>query len=146
LIGPRVPASRNLRSHAEDAPPDLAMAARLLDQANRHLTSAAIKGVDRDSRFGLLYDGARKAADAIMRAKGRRVTHGVGHHLVFLSEAKRLLGPSQAAMWTRVEAARSIRNAMEYQGREVTQLEVDELTEAATELVAAARGFVEAAG
>jgi hypothetical protein len=138
-----VPAPRNIRSRAEDAPPDLAMAARLLDQADKHLASAAIEGVDPDSRFGLFYDGARKAADSIMRAEGRRVTHGVGHHIVFLSEAKRLLGPPQAAMWTRVEVARSIRNGMEYQGREVTQLELSELAEAATELVAAARTFVQ---
>lgn len=61
---------------------------------------------------------------------------------MLLSEAKRLLGSSHAAMWTRVEAARSIRNAMEYQGREVTQLEVSELADAATQLVTAARAFV----
>jgi hypothetical protein len=119
------------------------MARRLLDQADRHLASAGIAGVDADSRFCLLYDGARKASDAIMRAAGRRVTTGAGHHIVYLAEAKRLLGPASATMWTRVEGARSIRNDIEYQAREVTQLEVTELDAAAHELVAAARRFVD---
>jgi hypothetical protein len=118
------------------------MARRLLDQADRHLASAGISGVDADSRFCLLYDGARKASDAIMRAAGRRVTIGAGHHLVYLAEAKRLLGPASTVTWTRVEGARSIRNGIEYHAREVTQLEVAELSTAAHELVAAARRFV----
>ena len=122
------------------------MARRLLDQADRHLLSAGISGVDADSRFCLLYDGARKAADAIMRAAGRRVTTGAGHHIVYLAEAKRLLGPTSTTMWPRVEGARSIRNAIEYQAREVTQLEVSELDAAAHELLAAARRFVDDAG
>jgi hypothetical protein len=120
------------------------MAGRLLNQADRHLASAAIEGIDNDSRFGMLYDGARKAADAVMRAKGRRVTQGAGHHIVYLAEAKRLLGPDQAMLWTRVEAARAIRNDMEYRGREVSELEVTELADAAAQLVAAARTYVNA--
>jgi hypothetical protein len=137
-------AGRNLRSNAVDAPQDLRLAQRLLDQADRHIASAGVDGVDRDSRFGLLYDGARKAADAIMRAKGRRVTAGVGHHIVYLAEAKRLLGPDHAELWTRIETARSIRNDMEYRGREVSELELTELDDAAAQIVVAARAYVDA--
>jgi hypothetical protein len=139
-----VPPARSSRARAVDAPPDLALARRLLDQAERHLKSAAIRGVDADSRFGMLYDAARKSADAVMRAEGRRVTAGTGHHSVFLAEAKRLLASDKASVLTRVEAARSIRNAMEYRAREVTELEVAELSDAAAMLLVAARVFVEA--
>jgi hypothetical protein len=78
-----------------------------------------------------------------MRAAGRRVTTGAGHHIVYLVEAKRLLVPASTTMQTRVEGARSIRNGIEYHAREVTQLEVAELDAAAHELVAAARRFVD---
>lgn len=106
--------ARNLRARAAEAPPDLDLARRLLDQAERHIASAAIPGIDADSRFGMLYDAARKSADAVMRVR-------------------------------RVEAARSIHNAMEYGAREVTDTEVIELNDAATKLHAAARSFVNAA-
>lgn len=139
-----MPAGRNPRSKAVDAPQDLRLARRLLDQADRHIASAGVDGVDRDSRFGLLYDGARKAADAIMRAKGRRVTAGVGHHIAYLAEAKRVLGPDHEELWTRIETARSIRNDMEYRGREVSELELTELDDAATQIVVAARAYVDA--
>jgi hypothetical protein len=138
-----VPAARNFRARAEPAPPDIPTARRLSEQAERHLASASISGVDADSRFCLLYDGARKSSDAIMRAAGRRVTTGAGHHIVYLAEAKRLLGSTSPTMWTRIEGARSIRNDIEYQAREATQLEVAELDAAAHELVAAAKKFVD---
>jgi hypothetical protein len=121
----------------------MGMARRLLEQSKRHLASAAIGQVDRDSRFAMLYDAARKAADAVMRAEGRRVTHGAGHQIVFLTEAKRLLGPEHAALWTRIEVARAIRNDMEYRGREVTELELADLADAAAKVVAAAGRHLE---
>ena len=131
------------RAQAVDAPADLPLARQLLAQADRHFASAAIPGVDLDSRFGMLYDAARKAADAIMRAGGRRVTQGIGHHIVFFEEAKRLLPAADSALVARVQGARNTRNAMEYQAREVTQTEVDELTNAATQFIAAARLYVQ---
>jgi hypothetical protein len=138
-----VPPARQVRAQADKAPIDLPMARRLLEQADRHLASAAIPGVDADSRFGMLYDAARKAADATMRAAGRRVTQGVGHHIVFFAEAKRLLPSDQSPLITRVEGARAIRNGMEYRGREVTDTEVQDLAEAAAQLFAAARAYVD---
>lgn len=131
------------RAQAVDAPADLPLARQLLAQANRHLASAAIPGVDLDSRFGMLYDAARKGADAIMRAAGRRITQGIGHHIVFFEEAKRLLPAADSRLVARVEGARNTRNAMEYQAREVTQTEVDELTSAATHFIAAAQLYLQ---
>ena len=58
-----------MRARAEAATADFTLAARLLDQADRHLESAAIVGVDPQGRFTLLYDAARKAADAVLRAE-----------------------------------------------------------------------------
>jgi hypothetical protein len=135
--------SPSRRAQAVDASADLPLANKLLVQADRHLASAAIPGVDLDSRFGMLYDAARKGADAIMRAAGRRITQGVGHHIVFFEEAKRLLPAADSRLVARVEGARNIRNAIEYQAREVTQTEVDELTSAAAHFIAAARLYVE---
>jgi hypothetical protein len=65
-----MPAPRHIRATAVDASPDLPLARRMIAQAERHLASAAIAGVDADSRFGMLNDAARKAADAVMRARG----------------------------------------------------------------------------
>jgi hypothetical protein len=141
-----LPPPRQRRAQAANAPPDLELARRLLDQAERHLASAEIPGVDTDSKFGLLYDAARKSADAVLKANGRRVTQGSGHHIVFLAEAKRLLPNRYDLLVTRVEAARSIRNGMEYRAREVTELELAELGEAAAGILAAAREYVDAAG
>jgi hypothetical protein len=133
------------RARAVDAPSDLPLAGQILAQADRHFASAAIPGVDLDSRFGMLYDAARKAADAIMRAGGRRITQGIGHHIVFFEEAKRLLPAADSGLVARVEGARNTRNAMEYQAREVTQTEVDELANAATHFIAVARLYVQQA-
>jgi hypothetical protein len=72
-----MPAPR--RAQAVDAPADLPLARQLLAQVDRHVASAAIPEVDLDSRFGMLYDAAREAADAIMCVGGRRVTRGIGH-------------------------------------------------------------------
>jgi hypothetical protein len=134
-----------MRAQAAPAPADFLTARRLLDQADRHIASAAIAGVDSDSCFAMLYDAARKAADATLRAAGRRVTQGAGHHIAFLEEAKRLLPDKHSRLMTRIDAARSVRNDMEYRGHEVTSAQLQDLTDAAPRLVAAARAYVEAA-
>jgi hypothetical protein len=133
------------RARAVDAPADPVIARRLLAQAERHLASSRVAGVDTDSRFAMAYDAARRCADAVMRASGRRVTQGAGHHIAYLAEAKRLLGPQHASLWTRVEAARAIRNDMEYRAREVTETEFAGLADAAARLLDQARVHVERA-
>src|SRR5689334_799562 len=105
-----MPAPRISRARAEPAPKDFKVADRLLAQATNHLGSAAISGVDPEAQFTLLYDAARKAADAVLRAEGRRITHGAAHHVAYLAEAKRLLGPEHESLLNRVEAARVTRN------------------------------------
>jgi hypothetical protein len=130
------------RAQAVDAPVDIRAAERLLVQAEKHLRSARIPVVDDESRYGMLYDGARKAADAVLRASGRRLTHGSGLHAEYVAEAKRLLGSRHEFLLVRLEAARRIRNDVVYQTREVTEIELQDLEEAARRIVAAARLYV----
>ncbi len=138
-----MPSSRSSRAQVVSAPPDVATAERLLAQADRHIASADVAGVDGESRYGMLYDGARKAADAVLRANGRRLTRGLGHHVAYLAEAQRLLGPEEAEILARLERARQIRNAVQYDTREVSAVEIVDLSEAAQSIVAAARAHVE---
>jgi hypothetical protein len=116
-----VPRPRTIRARPQAAPLDFALADRLLEQAANHLESASITGVDRE---------------------GRRITHGAGHHIAYLEEAKRLLGPTHDDLLTRVEAARLTRNRAEYQARQVTETELTDLHGAAHALLAAARAHV----
>jgi hypothetical protein len=81
-----------------------------------------------------------------MRVAGRRVTQGPGHHLVFIDEARRLLGPDHSALWIQVQAARSIRNDMEYRAREVSESELASFAAAAERAVAAAHEYLSRAG
>jgi hypothetical protein len=92
---------------------------------------------------GLLYDAARKAADAVLRAAGRRLTTGTGHHAAYIAEARRHLGEDHARLLVRLDAARRIRNDVQYQAREVSDAEVRDLHDAAGKILAAARDYVE---
>lgn len=138
-----MPPPKRSRAQAATAPADPALAHRLLAQAERHLASASVKGVDRDSRYGLLYDAARKAADAAMRAAGRRVTQGAGHHVASIAEAERLLGREHRDLWLQVEAARSVRNDREYRAREVSESELAALRAAAEAAIRVVREYVD---
>jgi hypothetical protein len=106
------------RARATDVPRDPEGARRVLAQARRALQSADLDGVDPDSGYGLAYQAALKAALALLRAHGRRVSSGAGGHVVTLEEARRLLGPDGAAV-TRVDRMRRARNQLVYDGDEV---------------------------
>ncbi len=132
------------RARAEPASVDCGAARRLLEQAARHMASAAISGVDDESRYGMLYDAGRKACDAILRAAGRRLRHGTGHHAAYLAEARRLLGSDAdtTRLLSRLDAARSIRNGTQYRLREVTEAELFDLKAAASDVLSRATEFV----
>ncbi len=134
------------RSEPRDAPTDCAAARRLLDQAEKHLKSADVDGVDSESRYGMLYDGGRKACDAVLRASGRRLTVGLGHHVQYIAEARRLLGTDDdvARLLARLETARAIRNTVQYDTREVSAAELEDLRDAAAAVVQRARAHVDA--
>lgn len=110
------------RARGVDAPRDPVGAVRLLDQGRRTLASAGLEGVDADSGYGLAYQAALKAALALLRAHGRRVSAGSGGHVVVLAEAERLL-PGHTDAVRRVDRMRRSRNQLVYDGEEVGDAE-----------------------
>jgi YD repeat-containing protein len=68
----------------EPVPPDVTTARASIEEAQRHLTSAALIAVDDpNGAYALLYDGARKAIAAHMLASGPRATvRPRAHHAV----------------------------------------------------------------
>lgn len=131
------------QARPEDAPADCATARRLLEQAERHLASSRLDGVDAQSAYGMRYDAGRKACDAVMRAAGRRLTKGLGHHRAYMAEAGRLLGDEHASAVRQLERAARIRNGAEYDAREVTQSELEAVDACAEAVLAAAQAYVE---
>jgi uncharacterized protein (UPF0332 family) len=65
----------------EQVTPDLAIAQRLLDDASRHLSTAAtaLTAEDLSGAYQLAYDALRKSAAALLAAQGLRATSRGGH-------------------------------------------------------------------
>ena len=61
--------------------PDLAIARRMLDDADRHLTTASAAKVtgDLSGAYQLAYDALRKSAASLLEAQGLRATSRGGH-------------------------------------------------------------------
>jgi hypothetical protein len=117
---------------------DTDAAARLVDQAERHLASAGAAGVDGESAFGLCYQAALKA---MIAADGVRVSSGAGSHVVVLREARRRLVLG-AATFDRIDLMRRTRHAVFYDADEVTAAELDAAKRDGRVLVEAAARFV----
>jgi hypothetical protein len=112
------------RATGHRAPPDPSGGAQLLEQSRRTLASAQADGVDADSGYLLAYQAALKAALAILRAGGRRVSAGSGGHVVILEEAAQLL-PSASDQLRRIDRMRRARNQLAYEGEEVGERDRD---------------------
>jgi hypothetical protein len=101
----------------ESAPTDPRAAAALLEEAARHLTSAAaIASTDPNGAYSLLYDAARKAVTAHMLARGYRVAGGRlrGHEAVVrYAEASLSEGPDCEHV-AQLDRMRRARNRSEY--------------------------------
>jgi hypothetical protein len=65
----------------EQVTPDLGLARRLLEDAQRHLDTAAIatRAGDLSGAYQLAYDAFRKSSAALLAAQGLRVTSRGGH-------------------------------------------------------------------
>lgn len=129
------------RARVERVAADRDAAARLVEQARRHLASAAADGVDAESAFGLCYQAALKAMIAGLTADGVRVSAGAGSHVVVLKEARRRLAV-EAAAFHRIDVMRRTRHGVFYDADEVTTAELQAATRDAAELVEAAAKFV----
>jgi hypothetical protein len=101
----------------ERAPADPRAAAALLEEAARHLTSAAaIASTDPNGAYSLVYDAARKAVTAHMLARGYRVAGGrLGGHeaMVRYAEASLSEGPYSEHI-AQLDRMRRARNRSEY--------------------------------
>jgi len=98
----------------ERVAPSGELADGLLDQAHRHLQSAA-RNVEADptGSFELAYDAARKALAAILANQGLR-SRGEGAHAVLLTAALGQLEPSMGRDLRHFDWLRRTRNSAEY--------------------------------
>ncbi|MGH3103004.1 MAG: hypothetical protein ACRDN6_02765 [Gaiellaceae bacterium] len=115
-------------------------AARIeIESAQAHLRSAeSLAGDDPIMAYTALYDAARKAVTAHMRAHGIRVKGVQGYHAKTFAYAEAALGHLPIADHvTRLDDMRRLRNAVEYRQRRVSAAEVEVDLASAREIVAA---------
>jgi negative regulator of replication initiation len=126
-----------------DVPVDLDAAYRYLAAATRMLGDSAHDVLSHEARYTLAYDAARNAISAALRAAGRRVTAGARAHVVTFDEAQRVLGERHVDTLRQLNDVRRVRNAIEYDTREVSQIELEEIREPARAVIDAATRFVD---
>ncbi len=98
----------------ERVTPSRELADALLDQAHRHLeTAAASVETDPTGSFQLGYDAARKALAAILANQGLR-SRGEGAHAVLLTAALAQLDPPMGRDLRQFDWLRRTRNSAEY--------------------------------
>ncbi|MCB2176705.1 MAG: HEPN domain-containing protein [Actinomycetales bacterium] len=98
----------------ERVTPSRDLADALLDQAHRHLeTAAASVETDPTGSFQLGYDAARKALAAILANQGLR-SRGDGAHAVLLTAALAQLDPPMGRDLRHFDWLRRTRNSAEY--------------------------------
>ena len=98
----------------ERVAPSRELADTLLDQAHRHLeTAAGNVGSDPTGCFQLSYDAARKALAAVLANQGLR-SRGDGAHAVLLTAALAQLDPPMGRDLRQFDWLRRTRNSAEY--------------------------------
>jgi hypothetical protein len=100
----------------ESVEPDVAVAKDKLEEAKRHLASAAaIAEDDPEGAYSLVYDAARKAADAHMLANGYRASKSkVGAHEATARYVEAVIGGKYAPDAGAFNRMRKQRNRTEY--------------------------------
>lgn len=101
----------------ETVPADVRAAAALVEEARRHLTSAAaIASTDPNGAYSLLYDAVRKALTAHMLARGYRVAGGRlgGHEAVVRYAEASLSEDPYSEHVAQLDRMRRARNRSEY--------------------------------
>ena len=114
----------------ELVPADVPAAGALLEEATRHLGSAAaVASTDPNGAYSLLYDAARKAVTAHMLTRGYRVTSGRlgGHEAVVRYAEASLSDCPYSEHVAEFDRMRRARNRSEYGVATfgATQLETD---------------------
>lgn len=109
------------------------------------LDDASVGGLSSEARYTLIYDAARNAITASLRASGVRVTAGARSHVVTFTEAKRILGTNHVLTLQRLDDVRRVRHQIEYDAREISQVEVAAIEAPALAIVAATTELIDAA-
>ena len=119
--------------------PDREAAARELATAKVHLESAAsLAAEDPVAAFAIVYDAARKAISAHMRARGLRVEKGHGAHArVGEYAAAALDGPDVTEHLERFDDMRRLRNLSEYDALLLDEADVADALRQASAIVSA---------
>jgi len=94
------------------------------------------------SRAVLLHNAAVCACDAILQARGLRVTPGDRSHALRLRTALDQVDGDTEELLERLDASRERPNDASYAARFVAQASVDDAHEATTELIELARAFI----
>lgn len=101
--------------------------ARLFEVAERDLADAQLPGLSADRRFATAYNAALQLATIVLRAEGYR-TGGTGHHATAIAAFRAIVGPKMEGLGDYLDACRSKRNTVDYDGVGVaSQCEVEEV-------------------
>lgn len=110
----------------ETVEPSRTHAQTLLQQAGRHLESAALLvDTDPSSAYALLYDGARKALTAVLAVQGLRPTRQ-GGHVAVQQAVEAQLGPNTRHFVRSFRTLRRRRHESEYPSPDVPEVDDEE--------------------
>jgi uncharacterized protein (UPF0332 family) len=100
---------------------------RLFKVVERDLSDARAEEISADRRFATAYNAALQLATLVLRAEGYR-THGTGHHRTTVLALPLVLGSEMTETADYLDACRSRRNTVDYDGIGVaTEADVSEL-------------------
>lgn len=114
----------------------------LLGVAARDLADASATVISGDRRFATAYNAALQLATIVLRAESYR-TAGAGHHRTTIASLPQVLGPALSSTADYLDACRSKRNIVDYDGIGVaTESDVLELIDEATRLQETVEGWL----
>lgn len=123
-------------------PADRLGARAFLEQSEGFLRDADRDDLSTESRAVLLHHAAIGASDAILLAKGRRVTSGDGSHVKRLEAALALIDADTEELLVELDISRTRRAEASYQAQPVARASVSDALDATAELVALAKGLL----
>jgi uncharacterized protein (UPF0332 family) len=122
----------------QDIPADPQAISRLLEDADRHLRTAALGLEEGDlaGSYQLAYDAARKSLTAMLLSRGMR-SRGLGAHATLIEAVREMFADEASIQVIRpLERMRRVRNDAEYSGHPFDHDEVEHDLEAAAAIVA----------
>lgn len=120
---------------------DPAVAATLIEQAERHLASARSLDGDPQAGYGLCWQACLKGLTAVLTASGLRVTSGPGAHAVTLREAAAVLELDEG-LGRRLDHMRRTRHRAFYETDDVSAVELEGAIADCAALLATVRAWM----